>query len=167
MIKKYNQFVNESVYDIDDALSVHEEINEPFTLFVERAQERLDEFVDVIRHYLRDMDKAIEEIMSEFESILVGKPIFDIESDLSEITVQIHTNVPNNDEAWEAMDGSPAQDLEHRLYDMLGDYPKVRSEIFYKPNEDGNCVIRLRSYIIDSDNFGDFTDALIKMGEDY
>ena len=166
MIKKYNQFVNESVYDMDDAFSVHKEINEPFTIFVERAQERLDNFVDIIKNYLRDMDKAIEEIMTEFESILVDKPIFDIESDLSEITVQIHTNVPNNDEAWEAMDGSPAQDLEHRLYDMLGDYPKVRSEIFYKPNEDGNCIIELHSYVINEDAFDEYTDALILFGEE-
>jgi hypothetical protein len=166
MIKKYNQFVNESAYDIDDALSVHEEINEPFTLFVERAQERLDEFIDVIRHYLRDMDKAIEEIMTEFESILVDKPIFDIESDLSEITVRFHTNVPNNDEAWEANE-SPAQDLERRLYDMLGDYPKVRSEIYYKPNEEGNCIIELHSYVINEDAFDEYTEALILFGEDY
>ena len=166
MIKKYNQFVNESAYDIDDALSVHEEINEPFTLFVERAQERLDEFVDVIRHYLRDMDKAIEEIMTEFESILVDKPIFDIESDLSEITVQFHTNVPNNDEAWKANE-SPAQDLERRLYDMLGDYPKVRSEIYYKPNEEGNCIIEIHSYVINEDAFDEYTEALILFGEDY
>lgn len=166
MIKKYNQFVNESVYDMDDAFSVHKEINEPFTIFVERAQERLDNFVDIIKHYVNDMDKAIEEVMTEFESIIVGKPIFDIESDLSEITVQIHTNVPNNDEAWEAMDGSPAQDLEHRLYDMLGDYPKVRSEIFYKPNEDGNCIIELHSYVINEDAFDEYTDALILFGEE-
>lgn len=166
MIKKYNQFVNESVYDMDDAFSVHKEINEPFTIFVERAQERLDNFVDIIKHYVNDMDKAIEEVMDEFESIIVGKPIFDIESDLSEITVQIHTNVPNNDEAWEAMDGSPAQDLEHRLYDMLGDYPKVRSEIFYKPDEDGNCIIELHSYVINEDAFDEYTDALILFGEE-
>ena len=166
MIKKYNQFVNESVYDMDDAFSVHKEINEPFTIFVERTQERLDNFVDIIKHYLNDLDKAIEEVMDEFESIIVGKPIFNIESDLSEITVQIHTNVPNNDEAWEAMDGSPAQDLEHRLYDMLGDYPKVRSEIFYKPNEDGNCIIELHSYVINEDAFDEYTDALILFGEE-
>lgn len=166
MIQKFNQFVNESAYDIDDAFSVHKEINEPFTIFVERAQERLDNFVDIIKHYLNDLDKAIEEVMTEFESIIVGKPIFDIESDLSEITVQIHTNVPNNDEAWEAMDGSPAQDLEHRLYDMLGDYPKVRSEIFYKPNEDGNCIIELHSYVINEDAFDEYTDALILFGEE-
>lgn len=151
---------------MDDAFSVHKEINEPFTIFAERAQERLDNFVDIIKHYLNDMDKAIEEVMTEFKSIIVGKPIFDIESDLSEITVQIHTNVPNNDEAWEAMDGSPAQDLEHRLYDMLGDYPKVRSEIFYKPNEDGNCIIELHSYVINEDAFDEYTDALILFGEE-
>jgi hypothetical protein len=166
MIQKFDQFVNESVSGTDNEFSVHEEINEPFATFVERAQERLDNFVDIIKHYLNDLDKSIEEVMTEFESIIVGKPIFDIESDLSEITVQIHTNVPNNDEAWEA-DESPAQDMERRLYDMLGDYPKVRSEIFYKPNEEGNCIIELHSYVIDEDAFDEYTDALKMFGEDY
>ena len=165
MIKRYNQFINESSA-AERPLSIHEKINEPFTAFIEKAQERLDNFVDIIKHYLNDLDKSIEEVMTEFESIIVGKPIFDIESDLSEITVQIHTNVPNNDEAWEA-DESPAQDMERRLYDMLGDYPKVRSEIFYKPNEEGNCIIELHSYVIDEDAFDEYTDALKMFGEDY
>jgi hypothetical protein len=166
MIQKFNQFINESASGAQNPLSIYDAINTPFTKFAERAQERLDLFLGQIANLLDDMDKAIEKVMTEFEPIIVGEPRFDVDSDLEEVTVYIDTNVPNNEETWHT-DESPAQDLEHRLYDTLKNFERVKDEIFYKPNEDGNCVIRLRSYIIDSDNFGDFTDALIKMGEDY
>lgn len=165
MIQKFKQFINESA-GAQNPMSVHDAINTPFTKFAERAQERLDLFLGQIANLLDDMDKAIEEVYTELEGSIVGEPIFDIASDLSEVTVHINTNIPNNDEAWEA-DESPALDLEHKLYRMFEGYPKVKDEIFYKPNEDGNCIITLRSYIIDSDNFGDFTDSLAMMGEDY
>jgi hypothetical protein len=165
MIQKFNQFINEST-GAQNPMSIHEAINTPFANFAERAQERLDLFLGQIANILDDMDKAIEDVYTELEGSIVGEPIFDIASDLSEVTVLLNTNIPNNDEAWKA-DESPALDLEQSLFDMFENYPKVTSEIYYKPNQDGNCIISLRSYVIDSDNFGDFTDSLAKMGEDY
>ena len=166
MIQKFNQFINESTSGAQNPLSIYDAINTPFTNFAERAQERLDLFLGQIANILDDMDKAIEEVMEDFDYAVVGEPIFNVESDLSEIEVRFHTNIPNNDEAWET-DESPAQELESRLYKWFENYKNIRTEIYYKPDEDGNCIISLQVYIINSDVFGDFTDALIKMGEDY
>ena len=166
MIQKFNQFINESTSGAQNPLSVHEKINEPFTDFIERAQERLDNFREHITYLLNQMDKAIGEVMEDFDYAVVGEPNIVVASDLQEIEVFINTNIPNNDAVWEA-DESPALDLESRLNSWFKDYKNIRTEIYYKPNDEGNCVITLQAYIIDSDVFGDFTDALIKMGEDY
>ena len=165
MIQKFNQFINES-NGAQNPLSVHEKINEPFTAFIEKAQERINNFTEHIAYLLNQMDKAIGEVMEDFDYAVVGEPNIVVASDLQEIEVFINTNIPNNDAVWEA-DESPALDLESRLNSWFKDYKNIRTEIYYKPNDEGNCVITLQAYIIDSDVFGDFTDALIKMGEDY
>lgn len=166
MIQKFNQFINESVSGAQNPLSIHEKINEPFTDFVERAQERFNTFMEHITYLLNQMDKAIGEMMEDFDYALVGEPTFNVDSDLSEIEVLFHTNIPNNDEAWKT-DESPAQELESRLYSWFEDYKNIRTEIYYKPDEDGNCVITLQAYIIDDDNFGEFTDAIKILGSEY
>ena len=162
MIQKFNQFINESSA-AERPLSIHEEINEPFTLFIERAQERLDNFTEHITYLLNQMDKAIGEVLEDFEYAIVGEPTFNIASDLEEIEVQFHTNIPNNDEAWEA-DESPIQDFEHRLYKWFEEYKDIRAEIYYKADEDGNAIVTLQMYVINSDNFGDFAEHLIALG---
>jgi hypothetical protein len=166
MIQKFNQFINESASGAQNPLSIYDAINEPFTEFIERAQERLDTFREQITYLLNQMDKAIGDMMEDFDYAVVGEPIFNIASDLEEIEVQFHTNIPNNDEAWKA-DESPIQDFEHRLYKWFEECKDIRTEIYYKPDEDGNAIVTLQMYVIDSNNFGSFTDALIKMGEDY
>ena len=166
MIQKFNQFINESTNGAQNPLSIYDAINEPFTKFIDRAQERLDTFREQITYLLNQMDKAIGDMMEDFDYAVVGEPIFNIASDLEEIEVQFHTNIPNNDEAWEA-DESPIQDFEHRLYKWFEEYKDIRTEIYYKPDEDGNAIVTLQMYVIDSNNFGDFTDTFAMMGEDY
>ncbi len=163
MIQKFNQFINESTSGAQNPLSVHEQINEPFTAFFEKAQERLDNFKEHIAYLLNQMDRAIGEVLEDFDYAVVGEPTFNIASDLEEIEVYFHTNIPNNDEAWEA-DESPIQDFEHRLYKWFEEYKNIRTEIYYKPDEDGNAIVTLQMYVINSDNFGDFTDPLIALG---
>ena len=165
MIQKFNQFVNESASGAQNPLSIHEKINEPFAAFIEKAQERLNNFTEHITYLLGQMDKAIGEVMEDFDYAVVGEPEITVASDLEEIEVKFHTNIPNNDEAWEAYE-SPAQDLESRLYKWFEEYKNIRTEIFYKPDEDGNCVIVLQMYVIDNSIFGDFTDPLKAFGED-
>ena len=163
MIQKYSSFINENH---TNTLSVHEKINEPFTAFIERIQERLDSFKQLIAELLKEMDQAIEEVNESFNNIIVGEPEIEIYRDLSEITVKFHTNIPNNDDAWET-DESPAQDLEYKLNHWFGRFKNVRSEIGYKADDEGNCIIELNMYVIDSDNFGEFTDAFKTFGEEW
>ena len=164
MIQKFNQFINES-NGAQNPLSIYENINEPFTAFIEKAQERLDNAKEHIAYLINQMDKAIGEVMEDFDYAVVGEPEITVASDLEEIEVLVHTNIPNNDDAWDA-DESPAQELEARLDKWFREYKNIRAEIFYKPDEDGNCVIALQMYVLDRDIFGDFTDPLKALGED-
>ena len=166
MIQKFNQFINESVSGAQNPLSVHEKINEPFTDFINRAQERFNNFMEHITYLLNQMDKAIGEVMEDFDYAVVGEPNIVVASDLQEIEVFINTNIPNNDAVWEA-DESPALDLESRLNSWFKDYKNIRTEIYYKPNDEGNCVIALQAYIIDDDIFKEFTDAIKILGSKY
>ena len=163
MIQKFKQFINES-YNDQRPLSIHEAIDKPFSEFISNAQERLDAFTSQISSLLNDMDVAIESTMEEFADIIVGEPTITVDNDLSDVTVEFHTTAPNNDEAW-AADESPALDIERRLRDLLDVRNGVQVEISGNPDEDGNCVIALHIYVIDVDNFGEYTDTLIKLGE--
>lgn len=166
MIQKFNQFLTES-NNTSNALSVHEEINEPFTSFFERAYERLDMFKEVIEDVLSEVDKVMEELVTgEFDSTIVGEPTIEVEDDLSEVVITYNTNIPNNDEAWET-DDSPALNLESYLSRWFGDTKYVGVEIYYEPDEDGNCIIKVKVAGIDTDNFGNFTKALGKLGQDW
>lgn len=166
MIQKFNQFINESTNGAQSPLSVHEKINEPFTDFINRAQERFNNFMEHITYLLNQMDEAIRKVMEDFDYAVVGDPNIVVDSDLQEIEVFINTNIPNNDAVWKA-DESPALDLESRLYSWFKEYENIRTEIYYKPNDEGNCVITLRAYIIDDDIFGEFTDAIRILGSKY
>ena len=164
MIRNFKQFINENFND-QRPLSIHESINEPFANFLDNAQMRLNNFTERIGKLLHDMDIAIETTQEELGDIIVGEPNIIVDKYLSDIRVEFHTNVPNNDEAW-AADESPALDLERRLDDLsIDSRNEVHVEIYYKPDEDGNCIIILRENILDEDNFGEYTDALTKFGE--
>ena len=163
MIQKFSQFINENTNE-HEPLSVHETINKPFADFIFTAQDRLDTFISRLTDLLHDMDIAIETAQEELADVIVGEPTIKVDKYLSDITVDFQTNVPNNDEAWEA-DESPALDLEQRVNNLLDMRNGVRAEIYYKPNEEGNCIITLSTYVIDEENFGDFTEVLSKLGE--
>jgi hypothetical protein len=164
MIQKFNQFVNESSNGAQNPLSVHEKINDAYSAFLTRAEDRLNMMRNKVTEILAAMDIAVETAVKEFGDIIVGAPQVTVAYDLSDIDIKFDTTIPNND--WEA-DDSPAQELERRLNDLFDvrDDVKINTEIFYKPNDEGNCVIRLHTYVIDSDIFGDFTDTFSMMGE--
>ena len=162
MIHKFSQFINENRAN---AVSVNDAINEPVADFINRMQERTEIFIERIQELVSEMDKAIETVMEEFGDVIIDEPKFDIDRKLWDISVTFNTNVPNNDEAWET-DESPASALEERLSYWM-DSKTVRSEISARPNEDGNCIIRLQTYVLDEDNFGEFADAIAKMGDEY
>ena len=168
MIQKFEQFINESTSGAQNPLSHSDKINDAYSAFLTRAEDRLNMMRSKVTEILAAMDKAVQTAVDEFGDIIVGAPQVTVAYDLSDIEVKFDTTIPNNDEVWEA-DSSPAQDLEHRLNNLFDvrDAVRINTEIFYKPNDEGNCVIRLQTYVIDSDIFGDFTDTFAMMGEDY
>lgn len=166
MIQKFKQFVNEAVDNDQRPLSVHETINEPFTEFISRAQERLEFFTKRIGELLHDMDEAIEDTQNYLGDVIVGEPTITVDTHLWDITAHLKTNVPNNDEAWED-DDSPATKLEHRLYDLLDRRNEASVSIYHKPDEDGNCIIELEITVLRKEMFGEFTEALEKLGEEW
>lgn len=167
MIQKFDQFINES-NGAQNPLSHSDKINDAYSAFLTRAEDRFNMMRDKITEILAAVDKSVQTVVDEFGDIIVGAPQVTVAYDLSDIEVKFDTTIPNNDEVWEA-DDSPAQELERRLNDMFDvrDAVRINTEIFYKPNDEGNCVIRLQTYVIDSDIFGDFTDTFAMMGEDY
>lgn len=158
MIQKFNQFINENE-SRQNPMSSFPAINNPFSEFVERMEERVKTFSNRIYEMTSEMDNAIKTILTDFEDVVVGEPA--ISANLEIIIVEIQTSIPNNDEAWEA-DNSPALDLEKSL---SRDYNDINVDMDID-EKDGNCVIVLRKYMIDLDNFGDYTDIVEKLGEE-
>lgn len=160
MIQKFNQFINENE-SRQNPMSIFPAINNPFSEFVERMEERVKTFSGRIFEMVSEMDNAIETILKDFEDVVVGEPVITVNRDLDMVTVEINTSIPNNDEAW-AADSSPALDLEKSL---SRDYNEIDVNMDID-EKDGNCVIVLRKYMIDTDNFGDYTDIVEKLGEE-
>ena len=167
MIQKFNQFINES-NGAQNPLSHSDKINDAYSAFLTRAEDRFNMMRDKITEILTAVDKAVQTVVDEFGDIIVGAPQVTVAYDLSDIEVKFDTTIPNNDEVWRA-DDSPALELESRLNNLFDvrDAVQITAEIFYKPTDEGNCIIRLQTYVIDSNIFGDFTDTFEKMGEDY
>ena len=167
MIQKFSQFINESTSE-SQQMSAHEEINNKYSAFITRAEDRFDMMKYKITEILAAMDNAVESVLEEFKDIIVGDMQQIISNDMSDIEIRFDTTVPNNDEAWET-DESPAQDLEYRLDNLFDDNKrksiKINAEISYTPNDEGNCVIVLRTYVIDENIFGHLNDAFAKLCE--
>jgi hypothetical protein len=166
MIQKFNQFVNENA-NHQTMNRVFQAIDAPVSDFVDRIQERTKIFVERINELTANVSKAVEDVMTECENIIVGEPIVDIdERSLWDVEIRFNTNIPNNDEAWET-DESPAEELDIRLYDIVKRYDGVKASVLSTANEDGNCVICISADIVYKTNFGEFADAISKFGEEY
>lgn len=166
MIQKFNQFINENANHQNTNRTL-QAINDPVSNFVDRVQERTKIFVERINELTANVSKAVEDVMTECESIIVGEPIVDIDKHhLWDVEIRLNTNIINNDDAWET-DESPAEELDIRLYDMVERYDGVKASVLSTPNKDGNCVICISADIVDTDNFGDYADALRTFGQDY
>lgn len=161
MIQKFEQFINES-----HAGGVFDSLRKPIDEFIERVEERTKIFTERIQEISDNMNKAVGVAMEEFGDIIVGEPIVNVDRDLSEISVQIHTNVPHYGDASNDEE-TPFDKLEDDVAFWLNGFKEIRSEVYYKPNDDGNCIITLKTYVVDEDNFGEFTDAISKFGEEY
>lgn len=166
MIQKFNQFINENA-NHQNTNRVLQAIDVPVSDFVDRIQERTKTFVERINELTANVSKAVEDVMTECESVIVGEPIVNIdERHLWDVEIKLNTNIPNNDEAWET-DDSPAEELDVKVYDIVERYDGVRASVLSTANEDGNCVICISADIVYKTNFGEFTDAIAKFGEEY
>lgn len=166
MIQKFEEFINES-----HAGGVFDSLREPIDGFIERVKERTKIFTERIQEISDITNKAINDVMEEFGDIIDGEPIVNVDRDLMEIEVLFNTTIPDTDESWET-DESPAFNLEYRVDDVLGRYDEIHSGVTSPSGrttdaENGNCVIYLRTYVVDKNNFGEFTDAISKFGEEY
>lgn len=160
-IPSFNEF-NRQKQD-NNSSDIFKEISNPFNRFFERIDERINTFKEVINERVLHFQQYVEEIMEDFSNEIVGKPILEVDSDLRDIEVKFHTNIPNSDESFELMD-----DLERNISRVLDSkYKNAWVDIENDPDENGNCVIRLQMDIVDSDILGDYTDVLRQLGEDY
>lgn len=147
----------------DNNSDIFNEISKPFNRFFERIDERINTFKEVINDRVLHFQQCVEEIMEDFSNEIVGEPMLVVDSDMREIEVKFHTNIPNSDESVELMD-----ELDRNLSSVLNKkYKNAWVDIENEPDENGNCVIRLQMDIVDSDILGDYTDALRQLGEDY
>lgn len=147
----------------NNSSDIFNEISNPFNRFFERIDERINTFKEVINDRVLHFQQCVEEIMEDFSNEIVGEPMLVVDSDMREIEVKFHTNIPNSDESVELMD-----ELDRNLSSVLNKkYKNAWVDIENEPDENGNCVIRLQMDIVDSDILGDYTDALRQLGEDY
>lgn len=147
----------------DNNSDIFNEISNPFNNFFERIDKRINAFKEVINDRVSHFQQYVEEIMEDFSNEIVGEPMLVVDSDLRDIEVKFHTNVPNSDESFELMD-----DLERNVSSVFDKkYKNAWVDIENEPDENGNCVIRLQMDIVYEDILGDYTDALKRLGEDY
>lgn len=164
MIKNFNEFINENFYQNDNG-NIYDKINAPFNSFLERVQERVDFVKTKITAKIQIINNAIETILEKFDNIIVGEPEIDIDSDLYSVNVKIHTNVPYDEE-----DESPARNLEDDLYSSFRNTDSTSNvfvEVETKPDEYGNCIINIESYVVMEKYLGIYTDIIKELGEEY
>jgi DNA-directed RNA polymerase subunit L len=108
MIKKFNEFVNESSSTQKVKFSVYDEINEPFVDYIRQEEIRIQQeqedlyktqrnLEDVLRH----LDMTVEDVKRDFEDVIVGEPkivtdIVKFDDGECEVKVIFDTNVPFN-----------------------------------------------------------------------
>ena len=173
MFKTFNEFINEN-----NQSNIFDQIENPINSFINRAQERFNNFKEIIEEKMNKMKIEVENIMEEYEDIIVGTPTVKVDSDLYEITVEINTNVPNDPDL--NPDDNPAENLEYELYRRQEKLASDRSRHFGRKmkneinvsldvdrTDTNNCIIVLQTYIIEDDNFGEYTDVIKKLGETY
>ena len=163
MIKKFNDFVNESYQN--DNENIYDKINTPFNAFLERVQERVEVVKDKITAKMQIINNAIESIYEEFGNIIVGEPKIDIDSDLYSVYVKFNTSVPYDEE-----DESPARNLEDdlfHLFENIDTTTAIFADVAMKPNDEGNCIINIESYVVMEKYLGIYTDAIKELGEEY
>lgn len=106
MIKKFNEFLNESASTQEVKFSIYNEINEPFVEYIRqeeiRIQQEQEDLYKTQRHLedvLSALDDTVEIVKRDFEDVIVGEPkivtnIVKYDEGECEVKVIFDTNVP-------------------------------------------------------------------------
>ena len=144
MIKKFNEFVNESVNESESVstqvneFSDNEKLNTPFANFFERTQEKIDHFKNVVYSLLHKLDVAIEATKEDLEDVIVGEPNILVDDDLKNIEITFDTNVSSaepEDKELIDTDEDPVYRLEKRVYELDSNLKPTKKEIFFEYDE--------------------------------
>lgn len=166
MIKNFNEFVNESASTQEVTQEVkfsdNEKLNEPFKIFFERTQEKIDHFKSVVYSLLYKLDVAIEATKEDLEDVIVGEPNILVDDDLRNIEITFDTNVSSaepEDKELIDTDEDPVYRLENRVYELDSNLKPTEKEIFFEydkwkkeihfsleTDKKETCVIRISFY---------------------
>ena len=162
MIKKFNDFLNESTSTQVNEFSDNEKLNTTFANFFERTQEKIDHFKSVVYSLLHKLDVAIEATKEDLKDIIVGEPNILVDDDLRNIEITFDTNVSSaepEDKELIDTDEDPVYSLEKRVYELDSNLKPSKKEIFFEYDEwkkeihfsletdkKETCVIRISFY---------------------
>jgi hypothetical protein len=151
MIKKFNEFVNESASTQKVKFSVYDEINEPFVDYIRQEELRIQqEQEDLYKHqrFLEEvmgaLDVTIEDVKRDLEDIIVSEPTIKVDSDLESVEVIFDTNVsyaPTNDE----VENEKFDEIESRVMSADQSVSKYVRVEFGLENAEGNYTLVVRA----------------------
>ena len=151
MIKKFNEFVNESASTHEVKFSAYDEINEPFVEYIRQEEIRIQqEKEDLYKHQrfleevMRALDVTIEDVKRDLEDIIVSEPTIKVDSDLESVEVIFDTNVsyaPTNDE----VENEKFEEIESRVMSADQSVSKYVRVEFGLENAEGNYTLVVRA----------------------
>lgn len=151
MIKKFNDFLNESASTQEVKFSAYDEINEPFVEYIRQEEIRIQqEQEDLYKHQrfleevMRALDVTIEDVKRDLEDIIVSEPTIKVDSDLESVEVIFDTNVsyaPTNDE----VENEKFEEIESRVMSADQSVSKYVRVEFGLENAERNYTLVVRA----------------------
>lgn len=102
-IKKFEQFVNESVENNINSLCNNKDINDAYSKLIEISKKSFNEYIAKLTAQLRLIDQTIEMIMDKYGNHIVGEPKVYIDKidngysrdGMDNIELSFNTNIPS------------------------------------------------------------------------
>lgn len=104
-IKKFEQFVNESVENNINSLCNNKDINDAYSKLIEISKKSFNEYIAKLTAQLRLIDQTIEMIMDKYGNHIVGEPEVYIDkidngysrNGMDNIELSFNTNIPSTE----------------------------------------------------------------------
>jgi hypothetical protein len=104
-IKKFDQFVNESVENNINSLCNNKDINDAYSKLIEISKKSFNEYIAKLTAQLRLIDQTIEMIMDKYGNHIVGEPEVYIDkidngysrNGMDNIELSFNTNIPSTE----------------------------------------------------------------------